>query len=191
MLFYRLVEMEWGEKIADRAIWYFLIFPTSFFGSAIYSESLFLVCAIGALYFARRGYWESAGLLGLFAALSRFLGILVAPLLLVEWWGLRQKSSEQRPRLWTGFMPLLVPVGTLGYMAYLWRVFGDPLAFSHASAAWGRAATSPWQMLGTLFARPEGGWLSALAAGHIHLDNWMDFLFVLSFLAMGMLLLFL
>ncbi len=191
MLFYRLVEMEWPEgreKIADRAIWYFLIFPTSFFGSAIYSESLFLVCAIGALYCGRRGAWAWAGALGILAAMSRFLGVLVAPLLFVEWWMQRQKPLVRRPALWTVITPALIPLGTLAYMAYLWRTFGDPLAFTHASAAWGREPSSPWRMLGELFTRPEGGW-GAVTAGFIHLDNWMDFLFVVSFLGMGIILL--
>jgi Gpi18-like mannosyltransferase len=189
MLFYRLVEVEWGEKIADRAIWYFLIFPTSFFGSAIYSESLFLFCAIGALYCARRGYWESAGLLGIFASLSRFLGLLVVPLLLVEWWMQRRKPLVRRPALWTMIAPAIAPLGTLAYMAYLWQTFGNPLAFSHASAAWGRSPGSPLMMLAELFTTPAGGWGMGLSSGLIHVDNWMDFLFVASFFIMGIVLL--
>lgn len=189
MLFYRLVEMEWGQGIADRTIWYFLIFPTALFGSAIYSESLFLLCAIGALYLARRGAWESAGLLGIFAALSRFLGILVAPLLLVEWLMQRRKPMFRRPGNWALGAAVVVPLGTVAYMAYLGKTFGDPLAFLHASEAWGRAASSPWTMIGDLLARPEAGWGAALAGGYIHLDNWMDFLFVGSFLVFGIILL--
>ncbi|HNB53485.1 MAG TPA: mannosyltransferase family protein, partial [Anaerolineales bacterium] len=165
MLFYRLVEMEWGQGIADRTIWYFLIFPTALFGSAIYSESLFLLCAIGALYLARQGAWESAGLLGIFAALSRFLGILVAPLLLVEWLMQRRKPMFRRPGNWALGAAVVVPLGTVAYMAYLGKTFGDPLAFLHASEAWGRAASSPWTMIGDLLARPEAGWGAALAGG--------------------------
>ena len=86
MFFYRLVDDEWGASVADRAVWYLLIFPTAFFGSAIYTESLFLLFTIGSLYAARKGYWESAAMLGIGAALTRLVGILVAPMLLVEWW---------------------------------------------------------------------------------------------------------
>ena len=84
MLLYRLVDEEWGAAIAGRTVWYLLIFPTAFFGSAIYTESLFLFCTIGSLYFARQGYWESATLLGIGATLTRFVGILVAPMLLLD-----------------------------------------------------------------------------------------------------------
>ncbi|HCB50286.1 MAG TPA: hypothetical protein DEP47_12390, partial [Chloroflexi bacterium] len=73
ILFYKLVTAGWGQQMADRTIWYFLIFPAAFFGSAIYTESLFLLGAIGALYFARRGYWEVAALLGMATAMTRFI----------------------------------------------------------------------------------------------------------------------
>ena len=60
MLLYRLADRSWGQAVAERTIWYFLIFPAAFFGTAVYSESLFLLVAIGALYFARRvfGRWR-------------------------------------------------------------------------------------------------------------------------------------
>jgi hypothetical protein len=184
---YRLTEDEWGTAVADRAVWYFLIFPTSFFGSAIYSESIFLFCAIGAYYLARRGYWESAALLGILATLSRLMGILVAPLLLLEWW--RQWRSPRRPSLLTLLAPLVIPLGTLAYMIYLNTQFGDPFAFARASAAWGRVATTPLATIGALFESPLEGWWPAALAGRLPLDNWIDLAFVLFFLVMGGLLL--
>jgi hypothetical protein len=197
ILLYRLALEEWGAAVADRAVWYFLIFPTSFFGSAIYSESLFLFCALAAYYLARRGYWESVALLGILTALSRLMGILVAPLLLLEWWrqwrSTEKPSSEwqalQRPSLFTALSPLAVPLGTLAYMVYLNDRFGDPLAFVRASAAWGRVATTPLDTIGNLFATPADGWLPAVLAGRLPLDNWIDLAFVLFFLVMGLILL--
>ncbi|MCG8349215.1 MAG: hypothetical protein MI924_15720 [Chloroflexales bacterium] len=121
-----------------------LILSTSFFGSAIYSESLFLFTAIGAPYLARNGFWESAALLGVLATLSRFGGIIVAPMLLIEWWmQRRQRSTEARPLLGALLAGCAVPFGTGAYMLYLNYRFGDPLAFVHASAAWAREPQSP------------------------------------------------
>jgi hypothetical protein len=190
ILLYRLVRLEADEANATRSVWYMLIFPASFFGSAIYSESLFLLGAIGALYLARKGYWESAGLLGILTALTRLMGILVMPLLLLEWWQQRRtRPPEQRPAPWTVLAGLLVPLGTLGYMLYLQEAFGDPLAFAHASAAWGREPQSPLITLLNLLQRPAGGWLSGLLAGNIQVDNWIDLLAVLAFVALGVILL--
>lgn len=190
ILLYRLVEGEWGASVADRAVWYLLIFPTAFFGSAIYTESLFLLLAVGALFLARKGYWESVALVGFLVGLTRLVGILVAPMLLVEWWMQRQhRTGEDRPSFWALLAPAAVLLGTGAYLFYLWRGFGDPLAFAHASAAWGREATSPLATIAELIQRPADGWQSALLAGSLPLDNWIDLLSVLLFLGLGCVLL--
>lgn len=191
MLLYRLAAESWGQAVAERAIWYFLIFPAAFFGAAVYSESLFLLAAIGALYFARRGYWEVAGLLGFAAALTRFTGLIVAPMLVAEWWTQRrERPVETRPTPPALLAALAVPLGTLAYAVYLNRAFGDPLAFVHGSAAWARQPQSPLATIAGLLQTPEGGWWPALLAGRIHPDNWIDLGFVLIFLALGMALLY-
>ena len=189
LLLYRLVDDEWGSSVADRAIWYMLIFPTSFFGSAIYSESLFLLCAIGALYLARKGYWESAVLLGIAATLTRLVGIVVAPMLLAEWWSQRRRSAGAGPPLAALLGIAAVPLGTAGYMLYLQRMFGDPLAFIHASAAWARAPRSPLALIAELLRPPVEGWASAILAGRLPLDDWIDLLTVLFFVVLGGMLL--
>jgi hypothetical protein len=191
ILFYCLVEMSWGPRVADRAVWYLLIFPTAFFGSTIYSESLFLLTAIGALYFARRGYWESAAMLGIAATLTRLVGLIVAPMLLLEWWlQWRAAKDGKRPSLLALLAPLVTPLGTGAFMIYLWRKFGNPLAFMEASSVWGRVPQSPFVTMAELFQTPAEGWWRALMAGHIHLDNWLDFSFVLVFLILGLVLLY-
>ncbi|MFN2195324.1 MAG: mannosyltransferase family protein [Anaerolineales bacterium] len=190
MLLYRLVRLEDTDGVASRAVWYLLIFPTSLFGSAIYSESLFLLGAIGALYLVRKGYWESAALVGILTALTRLMGILVMPLLLVEWLQQRRtRPPAQRPARWAVLAGLMVPLGTLGFMWYLNANFGDPLAFAQASAAWGRTPQSPLVTLLGLVQRPAEGWLRELQAGSIQLDNWIDLTFVLAFAAIGVILL--
>jgi len=191
ILFYRLVQEEWGAPVAERAIWYFMIFPTAFFGSAIYSESVFLLCAIGALYLSRKGYWESAALLGILGSLTRLVGLVIAPMLLVEWWMQRyRRVRPQRPPLVALLAPLAVPLGTGAYMLYLWHSFGDPLAFAHASAAWDRVPRSPLQMVTDLVVRPAEGWGAALLSGRLPLDNWIDLGVALAFLGLGLLLLY-
>ena len=190
ILFHRLVARSHDQRLADRATWYLLIFPTAFFGMAVYTESLFLLFAIGALYFARRGYWEISALLGTAGAMTRLMGLLIAVLLLVEWWQQRRAAAAgRRPSLLTLLAPAAVPLGTLAYSAYLWRAFGDPLAFVHGAAAWARQPQSPLQLLAGLFQTPAGGWASALLSGRLPLNDWIDFAFVTLFLILGLLLL--
>lgn len=190
ILFYRLVELKHGPETAGRAVWYLLIFPASLFGSAIYSESLFLLAAIAALLLARQGRWEAAAVAAFLAGLTRFMGIIVAPLLAVEWWLARKREDPGKRTHWSAVLaPAAVPLGTLAYMGYLQRAFGDPLAFVRASEAWGRTPQSPLAMLAGLF-EPTGESLSdVLLGGRFHLDNWTDFLFVAGFILLGVILL--
>ena len=190
MLLYCLTADEWGHAVADRTIWYLLIFPAAFFGSAIYTESIFLFGAIGALYMARKGYWEAAALLGIITAMSRFVGLIVAPMLLLEWWRQWQAHSKLPPPSWLALLaPGSVPVGTGLYMLYLQRSFSDPLAFVHAAAAWDRTPRWPWITIAELFQTPAGGWRTALLAGQLPLNNWIDLLAILLFLSLGLILL--
>ena len=191
ILLYQLVEMTWGARIADRTVWYMLIFPVSFFGSAIYSESLFLLGSIGTLYLARKQHWIGAALLAVLTALTRLMGLILAPMLLVEWWSQRRASSqEQRPGWLALLAPAAVPLGTGLYMLYLQQVFGDPLAFMHASAAWVRTPASPLTLIVDLLQKPAQGWGAAILSGSLPLDNWLDLGFVLAFLGLGVVLLY-
>ncbi len=192
ILLYRLTSLEGDAHAAERTVWYLLIFPASFFGSAIYTESLFLLLAVAALYLARRDRWWAAGLVSILAALTRLVGVIIAPMLALEWWSRRRKALAEGAQApgWGSLMPtLLAPLGTLVYMLYLKWNFGDPLAFMHASQAWARQPRSPMEMVAELFTRPVQGWGAALADGALPLDNWADFGFVLLFIALGVVLL--
>ena len=180
MLLHRLVDQEFGSSTASRAVWYMLIFPMSFFGSAIYTESLFLLFAIGAFYAARRGHWWAAALLGICLTLTRLVGIIIAPVLLVEWFTQRRSNAPAKPRVWGATAALLAPLGLLAYMVYLRQTFGDPLAFMHATAAWARIPQPILQLVGELL---------AASGGPNVLNNWIDFLAVAAFVVLGIVLL--
>ena len=186
MLVYRLAEEAWGGVVADRAVWYLLIFPTSFFGSAIYSESLFLLGAAGALYAARRHRWAIAAMLGLLTGLSRLMGLIAAPMLAVEWWMQRRRApAGAGPSAAALLAPLAVVIGMAVFMLYLQWNFGDPLVFAHASEAWGRQPSSPIETVAELLRPPIEGWGSAILAGRLPLDNWIDLLVSLTTLTLG------
>lgn len=191
ILLYRLVTEEQDQSTASRSVWYLLIYPAAFFGMAVYSESLFLLFAIGALYFARRRYWELAALFGIGAALTRLLGLVVALMLLVEWLSQRfAQNNEHKPALISILAPLVVPLGTIGYMFYLQRAFGDPIAFVRAAAAWERQPQSPLLTIAQQLTAPAEGWWSAIITGRIPIDNWIDFSMVLLFILLAGILLY-
>ena len=180
MLLYRLTDEQFGSSTASRAVWYTLIFPMSFFGSAIYTESLFLLCAIGAFYAARRGHWAIAALLGVCLTMTRLVGIIIAPVLLVEWLMQRRRADAPIPQFRALSAAFLAPLGLLIYMVYLRQTFGDPLAFVHASAAWARVPQPVPQLINEL--------LHASGGPNV-LNDWIDLLAVAAFLVLGIVLL--
>src|SRR5437764_4641749 len=54
---YKLVARELGARIASRSVLYLAVFPTSFYLSAVYAESLFLACSVACLYYTRLHRW--------------------------------------------------------------------------------------------------------------------------------------
>ena len=62
-LLYRLVELELGRRLARPTLLLLALFPAAVFFGAPYSESVFLLCAVGAFYAARTGRfaWAASG----------------------------------------------------------------------------------------------------------------------------------
>jgi hypothetical protein len=92
ILLHQVTAAELGPKVAARTLVYLALFPTGFFLLAPYTESLFILLALGSIWAARQGKFWLAGGLGLLASLTRLTGwILVLPLA-YEWW--RQQSGK-------------------------------------------------------------------------------------------------
>lgn len=133
---YKLACIDYKKTTAQKAVILMCIFPFSFFFQGVMSESVFLLTSITALYFARRHNWLAAGIAGFFAALSRSVGVfLVFPITIefIEEYKLPVTAQEIVPKLkliakkwlWT----LLLPAGTILYLAINYKITGDPLYF--------------------------------------------------------------
>lgn len=133
--FVRLVRLDADEDTGARAALYLLAFPTSFFLSSVFSESLFIAVSVAAFYNARRARWFAAGLFGALAALTRSPGILLCLPLGVEY--LAQRSFAWRKIRADVLWLALIPAALAGLMLYFrWR-FGNIHAIGDAQAAWG------------------------------------------------------
>jgi len=138
-LLYKLIRLDFEEKIAKRGILYLLLFPTSFYFGSVYTESLFLALVLGSFYTARRKKWLIAGILGAFASATKFVGIFLFPALLIEWYQSRRESKNEDIK---SFLPLLfIGFGLLFYMWYLKKTVGDPLYFIHVQPFFGAERT--------------------------------------------------
>jgi hypothetical protein len=140
-----------------RTLWYLALFPTAFFFSAVYTESLFLLLSVAAIYCARRRWWVAAAAAGLLAAATRNLGVLLWALVLWEWMraqGWRLVRIHRRDNWWALWAGIkrnwlevvivgVIPLGLLLYAAFLQVNFARPTAFVEVQAAWNRRNIGP------------------------------------------------
>jgi len=170
---YALARARAGREAARRAVWLLCLFPTTVFFAAPYSESLFLLWVVLFFLALERGRWVPAGLCGALAAATRSFGVaLVLPYLVCYW------QQGRRRALWP---VALIPLGLLGYMAYLQLAWGDPLLFRAAEKAWGRSLAAPW--VGIV----DGLTWSLRPWPHLPQQNWRgltDALYALVFLGL-------
>lgn len=137
-----LAEREYGSEAAARAAVYLALFPTALFFFAPYNEALFLLLALCCFLALRRGRWWLAGGLGLLATLTRSAGLFLVVPFAVEY--LSQSGWQWRRARLDALAISLIPTGLVIYGSYCWLQFGDPLAFAHAQAHWGRSLQWPW-----------------------------------------------
>jgi hypothetical protein len=129
-LFYlfKLAKLDFDDSGAQKAVLFLSIFPTAYFLSVPYTEGLFFALVIASLYYARLGKWPLAGTLGFFAALTRLGGLLMMPVLAVEY--LHQKAWKLRKIFDINF--LWICLAFLGFLVYLninYQVTGDAFKF--------------------------------------------------------------
>jgi hypothetical protein len=140
LVFWRLAGAVVGEPAAANAALLFTVFPgLAMPWGGLYSESVGLAFAAGALLYATRGQWWWAGVLGSLAGLTNPMGLCVAFAALAM--GVWQLAQRQRPSalLAAGIAPLPF----LGFALWLGVRNNDLLYWWHYQKdQWG--ATIDW-----------------------------------------------
>ncbi|MDO8184390.1 mannosyltransferase family protein [Conexibacter sp. JD483] len=176
VLLHQLAALELGERGARHTLLLVAFFPASFFFSAVYAESLFLLLSVAAVLSARRGLWMWAGIAAALATLTRNSGaVLLVPLLLLFLYGPREdrppreREESGRWSRWAPRYPLtpqllwlaLVPLALAGYLAYCGIVLDDLFAPFGAQGLWGRHLVP----LGGIWEGARAAWLGLRQVG--------------------------
>lgn len=142
---YKLIAIDFSEKIIRKTIILLLIFPTSFYFGAIYTEGLFFLFVILSLYFGRKNQFLIASIFGFLASLTRFFGIFLLPALIMEYYLQHKEKINLRYILHTiRYLKwlLLIPFGVIVYMLYLNSAFNNPFYFITAQPIFGAERTA-------------------------------------------------
>lgn len=146
VLLHRLAALDDPPDLARQAVWFLLIFPTSYFLHIGYTESLFMALMLGCFLAARMDRWALAGVLGALACLTRINGLLLIPALAVE--ALLQYRATRRWR-WQWLSIGVVGLGFAGYLLLNYTVSGDPLRFLEIQQGhWYKELAAPWVGIG-------------------------------------------
>lgn len=145
VVLYRLVSLDLSEAIARRTLWALALFPTAFFFTAVYTESLFLLLTVGCLLAARRGEWWLAGVIGLLAALTRSAGVmLLAPMGILL---LQQHGSDMRAFVRNAIPAALPLFGPIVFGYHLTRNGLEFLDWINVQWEWNRFRATPWETM--------------------------------------------
>lgn len=130
--FWKLLSLDFHKGTIKTIIISLLVFPTSFYFAAAYTESLFFAIVVWSVYFARVKRWSYSGIVGAFSSAARIIGISLIPALLIESYYL----SAKRVRITAIFIGFIA-FGLIAYIYYLWLHTGNPLEFNYGSELFG------------------------------------------------------
>jgi Gpi18-like mannosyltransferase len=150
---YKLVKLEFNTSIAVKAVMFLSFFPTAYFLTVPYTEAVFLALIIASIYYARLGKWHFAGFLSLFAALTRISGLLLLPILFVEYFN--QKSWKPKVDL-NMLWPFLALVGFIIYLNINIQITGNPFAFAQIQSSHFNNDLDPWAGLTNAYSWATG-----------------------------------
>jgi len=132
---YDIILKKYSIEIAERALLLICLNPFSFYFSAFYTESIFLLMVVLSFFFAEKNNFFLAATWAAFAGATRFVGIImIIPLLLLY---LEKIEYDFRKIKMDVLWLFLSFSGLLLYMIYLWYDYGNPLQFYESQHAWG------------------------------------------------------
>jgi hypothetical protein len=138
LLFASWTERHYGEARVFSAALVLLLFPTSFFFAAVYTEALLLALSLAAVEAFERRRPALGVLAGVFAGLTRVSGLVLAPYLaLVAFRASRSAGVSPARALGKAGLAAASPLAGFGlFCLYFWRRFSDPLLFVKAQHNW-------------------------------------------------------
>ena len=134
-----------GEILKNKkqVIWtliFLIIFPSSFFFGAVYTESLFFLTFISSLFFFQKKKYAKSAIFAFFCSLTRLIGVFILIPFLIKI--LLEKESVGN-KIKKYFLLILSPIiGFASYCYYLFKTTGDPFFFFNSQPAFGANRTT-------------------------------------------------
>jgi Mannosyltransferase (PIG-V) len=139
------------EEQAVTAVMLLAAYPFAVFFSAAYTEGLFLLTLMGAVYHFHAQQWWRAAFWGFVCGLTRpngsLLSVVLALMVIAPLWDAARKQIAVPAGGWRSIaLRMLVAAtpgfGMLAFSAFIYRLTGNPFAWTAQNVAWGRVYRS-------------------------------------------------
>ncbi len=140
-IFYSIVAKYYSDAIAKSATVSLLFFPTAFFATAFYSESLFMLLSVATFYYLWGKRYLLASIAVNLASITRTFGILLGISMIYSYMANNNFSLKRVDKkliaVLSGFFTFAL------YLLLLKFHQGDPLRFMNVQSLWQRSFTDP------------------------------------------------
>lgn len=139
------------EEQAVTAVMLLAAYPFAVFFSAAYTEALFLLTLMGAVYHFHEKQWWRAACWGFLCGLTRpngsLLSVVLALMVVAPLWDATRRRIARPAAGWGSiarqmFVAAMPGFGMLTFSAFIWRLTGNPFAWTAQNMAWGRVYRS-------------------------------------------------
>jgi Gpi18-like mannosyltransferase len=178
----QLVREDFGNEVALITVGLLSFFPSSFFLSAGYSESLGLLLILCCFLSLKRERHAAAAAFAGLALATRQVSIVLLPLICWDLWR-KYRTDRSKFMLRMLFCALLATSGLWVYMGYLWFTFNHPLAFATNREAWFGGHPAWTVLLDAILLKPFRQ--LRLGVEPVRLDGWFLVLFFLLILRLS------
>ena len=134
---YIFVKEKVNEKASYKTVFYLLLFPTAYFFTAMYTESLFLLFSLLCFWYAKKDDWLKAGIFGFLSALTRAQGIILFfPIIYMYMRSCEFKLNKINHKI---FFVFLIPLGLAVFLLYHQIATGNALIQFQTQHQFGRS----------------------------------------------------
>jgi Gpi18-like mannosyltransferase len=165
LLLHRVLRRDLRDETAGATLLLLLVFPSSLVFLKPQTESLFLLLTAGTFLASGARRWWLAGVLAGLATLTRVQGVLLTAVPLA--YAFEQYRAERRFD-WRWSALLVPPLCLLGFVGYMGRLTGNPLASFQIQITWSNYSAPPpkalWRWLRDPAVIGDWSWNFALLA---------------------------
>ncbi len=184
---YKLILELYSKSVALKTILLFLVFPSTIFYTAIYTESLFFMLMVMTFYYLNKRRWWIVGWLGALASLSRPQGcLLLAPVLIEYYFYLKNLKPYSIKNLiektkYNFIAPFIIPLGLVIFLTYSKLKTGNFFTPIIVQQYWGRETTGILNIFIVLFTEIKNFFaLPIHSLAHSKIDSTISLVYILS-----------